>query len=98
MRFGKNKTPDLQGDLGQLLDDLRELLSSTDKAADPALTQVRHKVEAALGKVRESSAQAVEQSKALAHDADNYLHESPWQAVGGALAVGALIGFMLSRR
>lgn len=98
MRFGKSKTPDLQGDLGQLLDDLRELLSSTDKAADPALSQVRHKVEAALAKVCETSACALEQSKTLAHDADDYLRESPWRAVGGALAVGALIGFMLNRR
>lgn len=98
MRFGKSKTPDLRGDLDLLLEDLRALLSSTDKAADPALTQVRHQLETALGKMRETSAHAVEQSKALAHDADDYLHESPWRAVGGALAVGALLGFMLSRR
>ena len=74
------------------------MLSSTDKTADPALTQICRKIETALCKVRDTSTHAVEQSRALAHDADDYLHESPWQAVGGALAVGALLGFMLSRR
>lgn len=33
-----------------------------------------------------------------AHVADEYAHEKPWQVAGTALALGALIGYLMSGR
>mgnify|MGYP002349064555 CR=1 FL=1 len=30
--------------------------------------------------------------------ADRYAHDEPWRVAGAALAVGALVGFLLARR
>ncbi|MEQ6437036.1 DUF883 family protein [Comamonas sp. w2-DMI] len=98
MRLRKSPASVISNDLGQLLDDLHELLSSRQKDADSALTQLGDKLGSTLDKVRSTSSQAVDQSRALAQNADDYVHDSPWRAIGGALAVGALLGFMLSRR
>lgn len=98
MRPQKSTNSDVLQDFAQLLDDVRDLLSTKEQLAVPALGQVRQKIEAAVDRVRETSANAVGQSKELVHNADDYVHESPWKTVGGALAVGTLVGFMLSRR
>lgn len=98
MRYRKANTADLSSDLSQLLDDLREVLESKEHAADPALSLLLNKVVAALEKVREASSHAVDQTKAVAQCADAYVHESPWKVIGGALAVGAVLGCALSRR
>ena len=37
-----------------------------------------------------------DQEAALA--ADRYAHDEPWRVAGAALAVGALVGFLLARR
>ncbi|WP_043007608.1 YqjD family protein [Comamonas testosteroni] len=98
MRFRKANTADLTNDLSQLLDDLKEVLASKGRDADPAASLLFSKAATTLEKVRTASSNAVCESKAAAQAADAYVHDSPWRAVGGALAVGALIGLVLSRR
>ena len=36
--------------------------------------------------------------KDAAKAADQYAHDEPWRVAGAALAVGALVGFLLARR
>ena len=98
--MGFRKTPETNAanDLEQLLGDLRELLSSQAPEAESAVSQLRQRLADGVGWARATSAQAIEQSKVLAQQADDYVNDSPWRAVGGALAVGALLGFMLSKR
>ncbi|MNU08448.1 hypothetical protein D3C72_2544990 [compost metagenome] len=52
--------------------------------------------------VRESAVRAAQdaarQAKEAALAADRYAHDEPWRVAGAALAVGALVGFLLARR
>ncbi|MDH1476872.1 hypothetical protein N5F13_20435 [Comamonas thiooxydans] len=98
MRFRKANAADLSNDLAQLLDDLKAVLSTKGRETDPAASLLMSKAASTLDKVRTASSNALAESKAAAVAADAYIHESPWRAVGGALAVGALIGLVLSRR
>ncbi|MPS93305.1 hypothetical protein [uncultured Comamonas sp.] len=98
MRFRKANTADLANDLSQLLDDLKEVLASKGHDTDPAASRRFGKAASTLEKVRNASSRAVCESKAAAHSANALVHASPWRAVGGALAVGALIGMVLGRR
>jgi ElaB/YqjD/DUF883 family membrane-anchored ribosome-binding protein len=41
---------------------------------------------------------AVEKAKARVAATDEYVHANPWQMIGVAAAVGALIGMLISRR
>ncbi|WP_427773454.1 DUF883 family protein [Comamonas thiooxydans] len=98
MRFRRANAADLSNDLSQLLDDLKEVLTTKGRDTDPAASLLLNKAASTLEKVRAASSNAICESKAAAEAADAYIHDSPWRAVGGALAVGALIGLMLSRR
>ena len=98
MRFRKANTADLSNDISQLLDDLKEVLTTKGRDADPAASLLFNKAASTLDKVRTASSNVVCDSKAAVEAADDYIHDPPWRAVGGALAVGALIGFVLSRR
>ena len=52
--------------------------------------------------VRDSTVRAAQeaarQAKDAAQAADRYAHDEPWRVAGAALAVGAVVGFLLSRR
>jgi ElaB/YqjD/DUF883 family membrane-anchored ribosome-binding protein len=37
-------------------------------------------------------------AKAVAADADAYVHDKPWQSIGIAAGLGLLIGLLISRR
>ncbi len=98
MKFRKTPAANAASDLEQLLSDLRDLVSSQAPEAQSAMAQVRQRLVDGVDMARSTSAQALEQSKVLAQQADDYVNDAPWRAVGGALAVGALLGFMLSHR
>ncbi|MPN62376.1 hypothetical protein SDC9_210123 [bioreactor metagenome] len=55
-----------------------------------------------MANVRESAVRAAQdaarQAREAADVADRYAHDEPWRVAGAALAVGALLGFMLGRR
>jgi ElaB/YqjD/DUF883 family membrane-anchored ribosome-binding protein len=52
--------------------------------------------------VRELQADALERSRAAARAADEYVHENPWQSMGGvavlAILAGFVIGLLMNRR
>ena len=45
-----------------------------------------------------AEAALIEKTRAAARAADDYVHESPWQAVGIGVGVGFLLGLLLNRR
>jgi ElaB/YqjD/DUF883 family membrane-anchored ribosome-binding protein len=66
------------------------------------MSRVRTKVENALAAAKESLASGTEtarrQARKVAGTADDYVRESPWQAIGIAALAGIAVGFLLSRR
>jgi ElaB/YqjD/DUF883 family membrane-anchored ribosome-binding protein len=91
-------TPATSNDLGTLAEDARALMAATADVAGEKVGEARRRLAAALdsakaiaGRVRDK---AVEGAKA----ADEAVHEHPYQAIGIALGVGALIGYLVARR
>ena len=81
-----------------LADDTRTLLSASAEVPGKRIEEARKRLAAALeqgkeicGKVREK---VVEGAKAT----DEAVHKHPYQAIGIAVAVGALIGYLVAAR
>ena len=92
------QTQSIHDDMGQLADDARALMAATADVAGENIEEARKRLAAALksgkgvySRVREK---AVEGAKA----ADGAVHEHPYQAIGIACGVGALIGYLAARR
>lgn len=91
-----------QADLEKLVTDVRTLLASKDLDAIPQINVLREKLDESVYQVREKTLnaayEAARQAKEAAYAADRYAHDEPWRVAGAALAVGALLGFLLARR
>ena len=90
-----DKTPD---DLSSLAEDARALMSATADVAGEKVGEARRRLAAALesgkqmlGRVKDK---AIEGAKAT----DEAVHKHPYAAIGIAVGVGALIGFLVARR
>ena len=88
----------IENDLGTLAEDARALMAATADVAGEKVGEARKRLAAALesgkemyGRVRD---QAVEGAKAT----DKAVHEHPYKAMGIALGVGALVGYLVARR
>eukprot|EP01030_Chromulinospumella_sphaerica_P000285 gene285-287_t len=90
------------GELEKLVSDLRGLLANKDLDAVPEIKLLRQRLDDGMHNVRESAVRAAQdaarQAKEAALAADRYAHDEPWRVAGAALAVGALVGFLLARR
>jgi ElaB/YqjD/DUF883 family membrane-anchored ribosome-binding protein len=82
----------------RLVADVEELIRCVGDAADPELARLRAKVQAAISGVQQAIATGKERVQQRAEDADEYVHENPWQVVGLAALVGVAVGFLLGRR
>lgn len=89
-------------ELERLVGDLRSLLSSKDLDGIPEIKQLRQRLDDGIHNVRDSAVRAAQdaaqQAKDAARAADRYAHDEPWRVASAALAVGALVGFLLARR
>jgi ElaB/YqjD/DUF883 family membrane-anchored ribosome-binding protein len=88
----------ISNDVDTLAEDARALMAATADVAGEKVVEARRRLTAALdrgkviyGRVRE---QAVESAKA----ADEAVHEHPYQAIALGVGLGALIGFLITRR
>ena len=91
-----------QGELEKLVGDLRGLLASRDLDGIPEIKQLRQRLNDSIQTMRDATVRAAQQAADQARDAaraaDRYAHDEPWRVAGAALAVGALVGFLLARR
>ena len=91
-------TQEMRDDVTALAEDARALLAATADVAEEKVVEARKRLAAAL----ESGKQICERVKGKvvegAKAADAAVHEHPYQAIGIALGVGALIGYLVGRR
>lgn len=84
------------------ISDAEDMLSATADQVGEKISRLRSRIEARLREARVRLADAetllVEKTKAAARAADDYVHESPWTAIGVAAGVGVLVGLALGRR
>ena len=89
-------------DIRDLMTDVQDLLGQLAHVADPDIARLRTKVTAALATAKRSVTDGAEHVQRSAREAvragDTYVRDQPWQAVGIAAVVGAVVGVLLARR
>lgn len=85
-----------------LLADVQQLMQRIAHDADPAIIQLRTKVEAAMAMARSALAGGTERAAKEARSAidrgDRYVAAQPWQAMGIAAVAGLILGIVVARR
>jgi ElaB/YqjD/DUF883 family membrane-anchored ribosome-binding protein len=89
-------------EIRNLIADVEELMARIADLKDADVVRVRGKVERAVDATKQSLADGAEAIRQRAQDvantADDYVRESPWQAIGIAALVGAVVGILATRR
>ena len=92
----------LVSDIKTVIADAEEVLSATADQASEKMANLRARVQDRLqdAKVRLVHAEEIliAKTKAAAKATDDYVHESPWTAIGIAAGVGLLVGVLIGRR
>jgi ElaB/YqjD/DUF883 family membrane-anchored ribosome-binding protein len=92
----------LVADLKIVVADAEELLRATASQAGEKAVAARERIQASLAaakiKLVEAERAALEKAKLAAKEADEYVHEHPWKAVGIAAAAGLVLGLLIGRR
>jgi len=89
-------------EIKSLIADVEDLVAKIADLNDVDVVRVRSKVQRAVDAAKESIAESADtlrqQAQRAASSADDYVRDSPWQAVGIAALVGVLIGLVATRR
>ena len=85
-------------DIASLAEDAKALLAATSEMAEDKVVEARNRLSAALEKGRETWDGVREKVVDNAKAADGVIRDHPYQAIGVALGLGALFGYLLSRR
>jgi len=98
----QTSTERLMGDLRAVLEDAESLLTATAGQAGERIQEARDRaketVRAARERLGETQEEITRRAREAAKDADKYVHDNPWQAVGIAAGVAFVIGLLVSRR
>lgn len=97
-----NLQEQIVSDIKSVISDAEDMLGATADQTGEKITTLRVRIEARLRDARlrltEAEDVLVAKTKAAARVTDDYVHESPWIAVGVAAGVGVLIGLVVGRR
>jgi ElaB/YqjD/DUF883 family membrane-anchored ribosome-binding protein len=92
------QTQAICNDVDQLADDARALMTATVDVAGEKVGEARKRLAAALERGKEVCGRVQEKALERAKAADEAVHEHPYQAMGVAFGVGALISYLILRR
>lgn len=89
-------------DIRAVITDAEDILKATADQTGEKIANLRARVQDRLlgARIRLEAAETalMDKTRAAARAADNYVHESPWQAVGMGVGLGFVLGFLMSRR
>ena len=88
----------ITNDLGTLAEDARALMTATADVAGEKVGDARKRLAAALENGKEIYGRARDKAVEGAKATDQAVHEHPYQVIGIAFGVGALIGYLAARR
>lgn len=92
----------LVSDIKAVISEAEEMLGATAEQAGEKIVNLRARIQARLRDARLRLAEAedvlIDKTRAAARATDEYVHESPWTAIGIAAGVGLLMGLVLARR
>jgi ElaB/YqjD/DUF883 family membrane-anchored ribosome-binding protein len=91
-----------QSDMKNLAKDSGNMLNDATKVASEKTADLRARgmaaVDSTMAKAKEMQASAVESSKQLMRNTNDYVQRNPWQALSISAGVGVLLGILLKRR
>jgi ElaB/YqjD/DUF883 family membrane-anchored ribosome-binding protein len=85
-------------DMSTLAEDARALMAATADVAGEKVSEARKRLAAALESGKELYGRVREKAVEGAKVADKAVHEHPYEAIGVAFGIGALVGYLLARR
>jgi ElaB/YqjD/DUF883 family membrane-anchored ribosome-binding protein len=85
-------------DMGTLAEDARALMAATADVAGEKVGEARKRLAAALDSAKEIAGRVRDKAVEGANAADEAVRENPYQAIGIAFGVGALLGYLVARR
>ena len=89
-------------EIKNLISDVEDLVARIADLKDADIARVRGKVLRAVDTAKASLSEGADtlrrQARRAATTADDYVHDSPWQAIGIAALVGAVVGIVAARR
>lgn len=77
---------------------LRDAASASGEQAQELREQAMESLRATREALHDTKLSVVRQGKKVAREADEYVHDNPWQAITAAGVVGLLVGLLISRR
>jgi ElaB/YqjD/DUF883 family membrane-anchored ribosome-binding protein len=88
----------VSNDVETLAEDARALMSATADVAGEKVGEARKRLAGALERGKEIYGRVREQTVESARAADEAVHEHPYQAIAIGVGLGAVIGFLITRR
>jgi ElaB/YqjD/DUF883 family membrane-anchored ribosome-binding protein len=82
----------------KVTDHAKALIAATEHIADDKIAMARKKLVELIEDAKEGIEYIEEKAVEGAKQVDEFVHENPYQAVGIAIGVGALIGYLIARR
>lgn len=92
------KNNEIEENASDLADDARELLAATADVAGSKVVEARKRLSVALERGKQAWGQVQDCAVAQARAADEVIRDHPYQSIGIAFGVGALLGLLLTRR
>lgn len=92
------QTQAIRNDFSALAEDAHALITATADVAGDKVGEARQRLAAALENGKEIYGRVREKAVQSAKAADQAVHENPYRAMGIALGVGALIGYLVARK
>jgi ElaB/YqjD/DUF883 family membrane-anchored ribosome-binding protein len=91
-------TPATSNDMGTLAEDARALMAATADVAGEKVSEARKRLAAALASGKQILGRVKDKAVEGAKATDEAVREHPYQAVAVAFGVGAIVGYLVSRR
>lgn len=92
----------IAADFRAMIADSEDLLKAAATVSGEGLAAARVKFEDKVSRAKTALAEAsqpmLEKTRETAAAANGYVREHPWSAIGAAVAVGLLVGFLAARR
>ena len=89
-------------EIKSLIADVEDLMARITDLKDADVVRVRGKVQRAIDATKQSLSEGAgairEHAQKAVGTADDFVRDSPWQAVGIAALVGAVVGILATRR
>jgi ElaB/YqjD/DUF883 family membrane-anchored ribosome-binding protein len=92
------QTQAIVNDLGTLAEDARALMAATADVAGEKVGEARKRLATALDNAKEIAGRVRDKAVEGAKVTDEAVRENPYQAIGIAFGVGALLGYLVLRR